>query len=52
MDLDGSGAIDHEELVTLLKKVGFGDDPDEIQAIVNSVDKDGNGFVTASMSPF
>jgi Ca2+-binding EF-hand superfamily protein len=42
--LDHSGSIDHDELITLLNKVGFGQDPEEVEAIVNSVDKDGSGF--------
>ncbi|KAH7820625.1 uncharacterized protein MONOS_10817 [Monocercomonoides exilis] len=45
VDLDHSGSIDHEELITLLEKVGFGDDPEEVKAIVDSVDKDGNGDI-------
>ncbi|KAK2955996.1 hypothetical protein BLNAU_8972 [Blattamonas nauphoetae] len=45
VDLDKSGSIDHEELVELLRKVGFGNDPEEVDAIVASVDKDGSGDI-------
>jgi Ca2+-binding EF-hand superfamily protein len=44
VDVDHSGSIDRDELVSLLLKIGFSNETNEVEAIVNSIDKDGNGF--------
>mmetsp|Transcript_12702 Transcript_12702/g.21549 ORF Transcript_12702/g.21549 Transcript_12702/m.21549 type:complete len:102 (-) Transcript_12702:214-519(-) len=44
-DVDGGGSISKEELKGVMKKLGSDPTDDEIQAMINSVDDNGDGEI-------